>query len=193
MARKTSSRLPDISLLMLSSMSLPETLRYSSNTDGKKTQLNPMNQKLIFFCPSLSACGANTSQQMIPVPHAQHREELDLVGAPSSLAGFVDFLQSHRNLRRKFAVLEVTAAIGSQTVTCLGVQDGLGLVHMFAFISTGLPCQGHIHNTNTNVRFLQCGSEPFLLPPRQTLARPIDLNFGLTLHFFFLHKRFSKS
>lgn len=193
MARKTSSRLPDISLLMLSSMSLPETLRYSSNTDGKKTPIESDEPKTHYLCPSLSVCGANTSQQMIPVPHAQHREELDLVGAPSSLAGFVDFLQTHRNLRRKCAILEATAAISSQTVTCLGVQDGLGLVHMFAFISAGLPCQGHTHNTNTNVRFLQCGSEPFLLPPRQTLARPIHLNFGLTLHFSFLYKRFSKS
>lgn len=36
MARKTSSRDPDISLLMLSSMSLPEIFRYSSNTKGRR-------------------------------------------------------------------------------------------------------------------------------------------------------------
>lgn len=35
MARKTSSRQPDISLLMLSSMSLPEIFWYSWNTEGR--------------------------------------------------------------------------------------------------------------------------------------------------------------
>lgn len=35
-ARKTSSREPDISLLMLSSMSFPEIFRYSSNTGGRR-------------------------------------------------------------------------------------------------------------------------------------------------------------
>lgn len=35
-ARKTSSREPDISLLMLSSISLPEIFRYSSNTKGRR-------------------------------------------------------------------------------------------------------------------------------------------------------------
>lgn len=36
MARKTSSRQPDISLLMLSSMSLPEIFWYSWNTEGRQ-------------------------------------------------------------------------------------------------------------------------------------------------------------
>lgn len=39
MARKASSRQPDISLLMLSSMSLPETFWYSSNTAGGETKI----------------------------------------------------------------------------------------------------------------------------------------------------------
>lgn len=40
-ARKTSSREPDISLLMLSSMSLPEIFRYSSNTKGRRRYIGP--------------------------------------------------------------------------------------------------------------------------------------------------------
>ncbi len=40
MARKMSSRQPDISLLMLSSMSLPEIFWYSSNTEGRREEIH---------------------------------------------------------------------------------------------------------------------------------------------------------
>lgn len=63
------------------------------------------------------------------------------------------------------STLEVTAAISYRErkwqilVTCLGVQDGLGIVHVFAFISAGLPRQGHT-NTKRQVFTVQKWTSP---------------------------------
>lgn len=53
-ARKTSSREPDISLLMLSSMSFPEIFWYSSNTKGRRyTCIHPHSCRLVQWWCSL--------------------------------------------------------------------------------------------------------------------------------------------
>lgn len=89
-ARKTSSRQPDISLLMLSSISLPEIFLYSSNTEGKQTQLHQWGSSL-----KRSHFNHDTSKKMLPVPHTQDGEEFDLVRAPPGFSSLKDLLKSH--------------------------------------------------------------------------------------------------